>query len=75
MATIDQHRTALSDLSAQREQLQRDIEQREARVQELEALVEEVREEFWFTHVSVMAVLTHGVCNSGNLGFKVNELS
>jgi len=44
MATIEQHRTALSDLSAQREQLQRGIEQREARVKELEALVEEVRE-------------------------------
>jgi len=44
MATIEQHRTALSNLSAQREQLQRGIEQREARVKELEALVEEVRE-------------------------------
>ena len=43
MATIEQHRTAISDLSSQKEQLRSQIEQKEARVQELEALVEEVR--------------------------------
>lgn len=43
MATVEQHRTAVSDLAAQKEQLQSEIEQKEARVRELEALVEEVR--------------------------------
>lgn len=67
MATIEQHRTALSDLSAQREQLQRGIEQREARVKELEALVEEVREFLLTCNFNV----DEWCMNHGNLRFMV----
>lgn len=39
---VEQHKATIETLSAERDQLSRDVEQREQRVAELEALLQEV---------------------------------